>query len=417
MIHGSTLFVLLAFLSTSASARIFTDAHGTQFEATVVGLNKDTVLLQSASGIKKVSVTSLSANDQKWLASYSPPQHHSAPRATVPKRSIPPKSTTAALSNIRSISSAHLQQKFRLTDNYAQRWPSSTHVSASYVKIIKENKSERQFIYHTPHYELISDIKLTSTITAKFALQFEATREFIRQLPISPILARIPSDHHRYRIFFFSTKADYVRAGGIPQSAGVYRHATNDVLIPLDSLGVTLTGNGLNYDPTTSNHTVTHELIHQLTDTELFSPGSVGWLTEGLADYCAATPYQSGRFTLTTNQFNIHSFVTAFGRNKMGGRNLGTTIQAPDLKIFMLQSYASFTAQPNQNYGLGLLITYYFIHMDPERRSLTHFLQALRAGKTGEAALAALLRGRSFDQLEKDIQKSWKANGITIDFQ
>ena len=85
----------------------------------------------------------------------------------------------------------------------------------------------------------------------------------------------------------------------------------------------------------------------------------------------------------------------------------------------MLQDYGSFTANGNFNYGLGLLITTYFFYMDGDgdRAAINAFLEALRDGKEGEAALKVLRNGRSWDELEKEISAGWRPRGVKITFQ
>ena len=40
-----------------------------------------------------------------------------------------------------------------------------------------------------------------------------------------------------------------------------------------------------------------------------------------------------------------------------------------------------------------------------------------KEGKSGEEALKSLLNGRSYEELEEDISRSWKSKGVQIDFQ
>ena len=85
----------------------------------------------------------------------------------------------------------------------------------------------------------------------------------------------------------------------------------------------------------------------------------------------------------------------------------------------MLQSYGSFVANGNFNYGLGLLITTYFFHMDKDgdRVAISAFLKALREGKEGEEALEVLLQGRSWSEMEEQISAGWRGRGLRIRFQ
>jgi hypothetical protein len=62
-------------------------------------------------------------------------------------------------------------------------------------------------------------------------------------------------------------------------------------------------------------------------------------------------------------------------------------------------------------------MTYYFFHLEEDRTSITKFLKALKSGKSGEAALKELRNGRSWEELEEDISKAWKREGITITFK
>ncbi len=102
----------------------------------------------------------------------------------------------------------------------------------------------------------------------------------------------------------------------------------------------------------------------------------------------------------------------------MGGRALGKEITLPDLKTFMLQSYSSFLEEAQLNYGVGLLITYYFLQMDGDgdAKRIKDFLKALRKGKDREEALNVLLDGRTFEELEADIAKAWKRRGVELTF-
>jgi hypothetical protein len=174
---------------------------------------------------------------------------------------------------------------------------------------------------------------------------------------------------------------------------------------------------GYRFDYDGSNKTLPHELTHQLCDIEYFSSGSVGWFSEGLAEYIATTPYRSGKFMVRSNLDEIRDYVTAYGEKGRGGRALGEEIEAPDLKEFMLQPYQSFTANGNFNYGMGLLLTYYFFQMEDDRTNIVAFLKALKAGKQGQDAIDALLNGRSYEQLQEQVAKAWKSRGVRITFR
>ena len=82
-------------------------------------------------------------------------------------------------------------------------------------------------------------------------------------------------------------------------------------------------------------------------------------------------------------------------------------------------SYDKFTGNSNLNYGSGLLLTYYFFHMDGQGDAarIKEFLKAMRAGKTMDEAYEKLLDGRTWQQLEADITSSWKRERVTFSFR
>ena len=316
-------------------------------------------------------------------------------------------------------STRNLQKKYKIEENFDAGWPKLVKTDSPEIIIVKESEEEKKFIYHSPNYEFISDVKISKTIIKNFSTLFESTRLYCQQMPISMVRAHMPENTVKYKILLFGTKASYFRNGGPPGSAGVYMPGSGVIMVPLSGLGVKKVGSSYMFDYKVSNKTLPHEITHQLTNIEYFNPGARGWFSEGLAEYVAATSYRGGKFMVNGNLNDIRSYVTEGSRKDGRGRYLGKEISAPDIKQYMLMSYGQFTANGNFNYGLGALITYYFLHMenDGDRKNINAFLDALNNGKRGEDALKVLLAGRSYDQLEEDISKAWRSRSVKIKFR
>ena len=425
------VFITLLILSTfpsELSARVFTDKAGKKFEASIMSMTNDSVTLMvpGKGKIYTVPVANLSDIDRDYLKALQKKQRKPATSTThvkpatprMPRRATNPRSyKNRPTSNhgVRPSQTAAIQAKHRLVDNYLTNWPTAISISTGvHVNVVSEDDAKKRYIYHSPNYEFICDVRLSKTIVQKFALMFEATREYCRLLPISSMKAHVPGSQFRNKILLFESMQNYVKNGGHPRAAGIFRSDTNAVLVPLRSLGLVKLSGSYNYNNNGSNTVLAHELTHQLTDPEYFSPGARGWFSEGLAEYCSVTNYRSGNYAVRNNKTTIKEY--AIGCEKFG-RGIGNKTKAPNLKNFLLQPYSSFTAGGGYNYRLCTLITYYFFHMEPDRRNITSFLKALKQGKTGEDALAALLNGRTFDEIEKSIHKAWKASGIEINFQ
>ena len=302
-------------------------------------------------------------------------------------------------------------------DNFNDPWPDRvTFEGDPEIVTVTESPEESTFIYESANYRYNCDVRLSNSVVKGFAVLFEATHQFTRALPLA--INGGKKIDGKYQIFLFETEESYNKAGGPPGSAGVFIGGKNIIMVPLTSLGVRPVGSGYMLDRDKSNKTLPHELLHQLTPRRYYAKGAVGWFTEGLADYIGVTPYRSGSFNVKTNFKPIVDHVTAYGKDGNGGRAIGEEINLGPLKKFMLMPYSEFLANPQVNYGCGLLITNYFFHMDREGDAarIKKFLQALNAGKQGEAALEVLLDGQTWLELEQDIAKAYSRKGVDFTF-
>ena len=301
--------------------------------------------------------------------------------------------------------------------NFDSPWPETLKFSEDpEINVIEEDAGKKHFVYESANYRYVCDVRLSQSVVKGFAVMFEATHLFCRSLPLGLNGGRKTAG--KLQIVLFENFDNYVAAGGPPSTAGVFMGGKAVVLVPLTSLGVRPVGSSYMLDRDKSSKTLPHELTHQLTPDPYFGKGAMGWFTEGLAEYVANTPYRSGTYTVRGNLKAIVEYTTAYGSKDKGGRALGKKITMPPLKTFMLQDYASFTAQAQLNYGCGLLITTYFLHLDGQgdAKRMKSYLKALMAGDDAEKSLDLLLDGRTFEGLEKDIIKAWGSKGVDFTF-
>lgn len=304
-----------------------------------------------------------------------------------------------------------------VTLNFNDPWPERISFKDDpEIETIIEDADEKSFIYESANYRYNCDVRLSKSVVKGFAVMFEATHQFVRELPLGVNGGK--KKNGKYQIILFETESDYAKAGGPPGSAGVFIGGKNIVMVPLTSLGVRPVGSGYMLDRDKSSKTLPHELVHQLTPSRYYAEGSMGWFTEGLAEYVAITPYRSGSYNVKKNFKPIVEYVTAYGKKGNGGRALGEEINVGSLKSFMLQPYGLFTLNAQLNYGCGLLITNYFFHMDREEDGarIKNFLKALNEGKEGEEALEVLLAGQTFEEMEQEIAKAYSRKGVDLIF-
>jgi hypothetical protein len=379
---------LFAAISQAAEIRSWTDLQDRKIEARMLGLEGETVMLELVDGRKiPYPLAKLSAADAEYAKNQS--------SETVEK------TTTQADAAL----------------NFDAPWPDRIKFSEDpEIVVVEEDVKKKSYIYQSANYSYTCDVRLAKSVVKSFAVMFEATHLFCRSLPLA--IDGGDKTEGKHQIVLFEKTEDYVKAGGLPQSAGVFISGKGLVMVPLESLGVRSVGNRYVLDRDKSSKTLPHELTHQLTPVAYFRTAALGWFSEGLAEYVAVTPYRSGAFAVKNNHRDIIDYVTAHGDKNKGGRALGTEIGLPSLKTFMLQSYSTFLEQAQLNYGGSLLITYYFLQMDGEGdgKRIKEFLKGLRKGKSREEALNVLLAGQTFEELQAKIVKAWSRKGIDLTF-
>lgn len=391
------LLILTAMVAVSP-ARTWSDRQGRKIEGKLVASDDREIVLRLKSGKNvKIPIDRLSEADQEFLENGGGPEEEDE---------VEENEDTAEEKHPGPL------------ENFDAPWPDSVHFKEDpEVQVVEEDQVASRFVYESSNYRFICDVRLSKQVVKGFAVMFEATHDYCRALPLA-LSGGIRKDG-KYNILLFEAKESYIKAGGPPDSAGVFISGRNEVLVPLVSLGVRKVGSGYMLDRDKSNGTLIHEITHQLTPGPYYEEGAMGWFSEGIAEYTTATPYRNGKFKVKSNFDDIVAYATAFGEEDTHGRGLGTKIKAPALKEFLLMDYDDFTGDnANFNYGFGLLLTTYFLHLDRDGDAARQksFLKALRAGDKGQAALDTLMDGRSFEEMEVQISKAWKRKGVEIEF-
>ena len=384
----AVLLFLVTTLPLLAEERSWTNSGGKTIVATLVEIVGEKAVLQMNGNNFEVVIASLSPSDQDFIKGWK-------------------KSDMADPSKDGEIKA-----------NWDSPWPKLVSIDIDQeIEVLKEDEAANEYIYASPHYEFICDVKLNTSLVKRFSLLFEATNQVCRELPLGMVK---PFRQARHKIHLFETREAYISKGGPPDSAGVYISSggEGDILIPLTSLGVKKVGSNYSVDYDKENTTLSHEIAHQLTDAEYYAEGSRGWFTEGMAEYIANSGYRSGKFSLADMQ-KLIAKVTAYGENGQGGRALGEEFTAPDLQEFFMQSYESFLSDAQLSYGLSALLVYYYFHMDGDKdaANMKGFLKALKEDKKPPELFEPLLAGRTWDEMEGAITQGWRSRGVKINFR
>ncbi|MEM9081854.1 MAG: hypothetical protein AAGC74_14315, partial [Verrucomicrobiota bacterium] len=282
------------------------------------------------------------------------------------------------------------------------------------VQRLEVDPAGRRWVYASPHFEFICDDDLGLAVVREFVWMFESVWQFCGSYPYD--LPRLRAKEQvRMKTYLVRDKADYVRMGGPPNSAGVYIPSRDVILIPFESLGIRGSNGSYNMDRSTTNFVLRHEIAHQLMKGET---QQAAWFIEGSAEFAATVPFEVSRMLLTHHQNAVISYLTANGWKEQGGRKLGRLIVMQKLEGFMSDSYAGFQGT-NNSYASALLLYYYFAQFEGDRKGtrLGKYVRQLQKGLPEQDARRELLGGKGYEQLERDVASAWNQVGIRLKFQ
>ena len=225
-------------------------------------------------------------------------------------------------------------------------------------------------IHETRNFRFECDVSLSAKITKDFSRLFEVTHTAVSKLPLG--LSPYHPEEKKILVRLFSNTRDYVSEGGTPDAAGVYILKERVVLVPLASLGIAPDGNGKfrkkEFDPATLIHETAHAVMHHWLE-----PMPL-WVSEGLADYIAAIPYQDGVLDYTKHRAGLLSLAAKkFGGNAkqfplfeprsfvhMGpGSFMGdTSMEEPSIRLPVVRPHQIELAKPKvtERRGSGIVL-------------------------------------------------------------
>jgi hypothetical protein len=397
----SSSFPLLAVLLISAAAlhaqspalRTWTSADGRKMEAAFVALEGDAVKVRLANGSTvDVPLARLSAADQTFAKS----------------QTAAPATTATAPGEVAA----------------SKIWPRSFSLpDRPEVVVVKEDTEKNEYIYRSPHYEFQCDSKLGSNVVREFGRIFESTWMLNCMLPLD----LKPQPEKLREIFLarlFTNKSDYMEAGGIEGSAGVYMSAKKALMVPLQSLGVKMVGSRVSLENNSDDDmaTLIHEITHQMMNHWLGRLPT--WYIEGSAEYVEMLEYKrNGGFSLIGLGRQLQGYARRM--NYSGGGKSFTMIDLEELMTIDGRRWAAALGQDGaatENYGSAGLLTYYFYHLDGngDAANIIAYLRELENAKTNEEEQAAvkkhLMRERTYAQLGEDVKKALRKEGIDISF-
>lgn len=388
--------------SIAEEVRTWTDRSGRSFDGEWISSTKTTAKIRRADGkVFEVARDKLSAGDIAYLET----------KAATPEPAGKPKAVESG-----EASGGRLDGYDPATANFDAAWPDSVGVAGeAALTVVEEDKDAEKYVYESEHFRFTCNVLMRPSLLSKVATMFEACHRAHHDIPFNNRRTRSPKAG-KLNARLFETMEQYRAAGGPPGSAGVYMGEQDIFMVPLEALGVKKVGSGYMFDFDGDFHTLYHEITHQLW-ADLGGMAGM-WMVEGFAEYMACAPYRAGSFSFSKQPKALLSYATAFGKKDNGGRALGEEISMAHLEEFMSWDQPTFYQDGGRNYGLGLLLTYFFINLDGkgDAARVKACIRKLQEGADEEEARRVLLDGRSYADLEKEFAAAMRKKGIKVEF-
>jgi hypothetical protein len=301
-------------------------------------------------------------------------------------------------------------------------WPRTVQLDgAPEITVVREDAEKKEFVYRSPHFEFHCDSKLGANVVREFARTFEATWLVNCRLPLDLKPAPEP-ERTSYLARLFTNRADYIKAGGMEGSSGVYDSDLKAFLVPLESLGVKMAGSRVILAPATNREvfTLIHETTHQMMNRWLAKLPT--WYVEGSAEYLAVAKFDNGRFSFIQYDQSMKDYLD--NMRSSAGSGPFKMLKVAELMAITGEDWAADLAGEGKgllNYSSAAVLAYYFYHLDDpgDGSRLIAWLRDVE-NAADEAAVAAatqkhLVRERSPEQLEKEVTAALRKKGITVE--
>ncbi|MEM6278434.1 MAG: hypothetical protein AAF733_03075, partial [Verrucomicrobiota bacterium] len=272
--------------------------------------------------------------------------------------------------------------------------------------------------WESPHFEITNESGINEDSLASIVRVCESVDGALRALPIPlPVNWGRPTDEKRQIVIQRSDEvAESMNFAGYWDSLTGKVHILSDYLIEPDTQWVVFEFD--KPEKVQKYDVIVHEITHQSTAALMYL-GVPAWVPEGLADYMAATQYAPASYQFKNTHVTLRHHIN---KGIAGDRIVkNRRMNLVHLEKMMNRSHEEWNlinmSDPvagELQYNLSLLLIDYFSHRD--HRHGVHFRKYLECILSGvpeaEARALHLLRGRSYEEIEREMTKLWEPLGF-----
>lgn len=269
-----------------------------------------------------------------------------------------------------------------------------------------------RFVYQTKSFRIVTFKKHDHTLMTDFTKCLESVPLALQNIPL-PLYA--PSKKQKGQVLILGHDADYLAAGGAKNTAGYYDGAKNRTLINWPHFRNNTRQTRLLQEP--AFDLIIHELTHLSMHNLMWK--CQPWLSEGIAEYMAASHVGRGNFDFSQMDHTIRKRIEK--HTKPGSISSAVLGIRPLLSLSSkgwLERTAKIDAwEALKAYNCALLLSHYCLHGGAGRLKKTreHFIALHTIQTTIQEKPRLILEGDA-KKIEISIAEYWKKRGLRVSF-
>ena len=294
---------------------------------------------------------------------------------------------------------------------FGQDWPKAYSLPPGEIIVDRTDDSSSGFT--TPSYQITSPAELSPDLLNQLVRTAESVAGVLQSLPL-PLYS--PPEGRKPTIAIFTSEASYRKAGGAPGTAGYYDGRKAQVLLQWEHFRPKSDPEG---EPVQANFEL---LVHELTHLGMhrFIDISPPWLTEGVAEYLAATHTSEGNYDFT----KVDNLI----RDRLKQNSPANLQSIPLLELRKVidlnsRSWHRMTAEGDpfdvlKAYKSSLLLTHFYFHGGSERRDqMKSYLRELAKVDFRKEERPSLIPVTMITSIQAKLTRYWAQRGVKLDWQ
>lgn len=292
-----------------------------------------------------------------------------------------------------------------------QTWLKKIHPQAGTGKYSITPEAGR-FVYQTKSFQIVTFKKHDHNLMTDFTKCLESVPLALRNIPV-PLYA--PSRKQKGQLLILEHDADYLAAGGAKNTAGYYDGVKNRTLINWTHFRKNKTQTRLLQEP--AFDLIIHELTHLSMHNLMWR--CQPWLSEGIAEYMAASHVGRGNFDFSQMDLAIRKRIE---KHTKPGSISSSVLSIRPLLSLSSKEWLERTAKIDawealKAYNCALLLSHYCLHGGTGRliKTREHF-ESLHTIQTNIKEKPRLILEDDAKTIEISIAEYWKKRGLRVKF-